>query len=102
MLVTREEMTFDFGGARFSAERDRDVLAWTFNQFLYGEVTGIQVGRWLYDAPDLESARFLAKQAIEELQHVQNFVRILDMLGLDPAPAHPLVRFLATDMMGGG
>lgn len=100
MLVTREEMTFDFGGARLDPARDRKILAWIFNQFLYGEVTGIQVGHWLYDAPDLESARFLAKQSVEELQHVGNFLRILDMLGLEPAPAHPVIRFLATNMMG--
>lgn len=102
MLVTREEMAFDFGGARLDPARDKTILAWIFNQFLYGEVTGIQVGHWLYDAPDLESARFLARQSVEELQHVGNFLRILDMLGLEPAPAHPVIRFLATNMMGAG
>jgi hypothetical protein len=69
------------------------------NQFLYGEITGIQVGQWIYDAPSLSSARFLARQAIEELQHVGNFVRIQQMLELAPRPAHPVVRFLATGMM---
>ena len=57
-----------------------------FNQFLYGEVTGIQVGHWLYDAPDLEAAKFLARQSLEEMQHVDNFLRIMTMLGL-PAQA---------------
>ena len=57
-----------------------------FNQFLYGEVTGIQVGHWLYDAPDLEAAKFLARQSLEEMQHVDNFLRIMTMLGL-PAEA---------------
>jgi bacterioferritin (cytochrome b1) len=101
MLLTREEMTFDFGGAKLDPVRDRDLLEWMFNQFLYGEVTGIQCGHWLYDAPDVEAARFLARQSLEEMQHVDNFLRIMTMLGLDPKPAHPAVRFLATGMMGG-
>ncbi|TMB25791.1 MAG: ferritin-like domain-containing protein, partial [Deltaproteobacteria bacterium] len=42
MLLSRQEMTFDFGTARLSAERDRALLGWIVNQFLYGEVTGIQ------------------------------------------------------------
>jgi bacterioferritin (cytochrome b1) len=101
MLLTREEMTFDFGGAKLEPARDRDLLEWMFNQFLYGEVTGIQCGHWLYDAPDLEAARFLARQSLEEMQHVDNFLRIMMMLGLQPKPAHAAVRFLATGMMGG-
>src|SRR5881398_971244 len=101
MLLTREEMTFDFGGAKLEPGRDRDLLEWMFNQFLYGEVTGIQCGHWLYDAPDLEAARFFARQAVEEFQHVDNFLRILDLLGEPPASAHRLVRFLSTGMMPG-
>ncbi|HEU4613396.1 MAG TPA: ferritin-like domain-containing protein [Kofleriaceae bacterium] len=101
MLLTREEMTFDFGGAKLDPVRDRDLLEWMFNQFLYGEVTGIQVGHWLYDAPDLEAAKFLARQSLEEMQHVDNFLRIMTMLGCQPRPAHPAVRFLSTGMMGG-
>ena len=102
MLLTRDEMTFDFAGAKLDPARDRELLEWMFNQFLYGEVTGIQVGHWLYDAPDLEAARFLARQSLEEMQHVDNFLRIMAMLGCRPKPAHPAVRFLATGMMGGG
>ena len=101
MLLTREEMTFDFGGARLEPERDRRLLGWMMNQFLYGEVTGIQCGRWLYDAPDLEAARFFSRQAVEEFQHVDNFLRILELLGEKPARAHPIVRFLSTGMMPG-
>src|SRR6476661_5678545 len=71
MLLTREEMTFDFGGAKLDPVRDRELLEWMFNQFLYGEVTGIQVGHWLYDAPDFEAARFLARQSLEEMRHVE-------------------------------
>jgi bacterioferritin (cytochrome b1) len=100
MLLTRDEMTFDFGGAKLEPARDRELLEWMFNQFLYGEVTGIQCGHWLYDAPDLDAARFLARQSLEEMQHVDNFLRIMTMLGLSPKPAHPAVRFLATGMMG--
>ncbi|MGE5185622.1 MAG: ferritin-like domain-containing protein [Acidobacteriota bacterium] len=100
MLLTREEMTFEFGGAKLDPVRDRELLEWMFNQFLYGEVTGIQCGHWLYDAPDVEAARFLARQSLEEMQHVDNFLRIMTMLGLEPKPAHPAVRFLATGMMG--
>jgi hypothetical protein len=101
MLLTREEMTFDFGGARLDPQADRQLLGWMMNQFLYGEVTGIQCGHWLYDAPDLEAARFFSRQAVEEFQHVDNFVKILEMLGEPPAPAHPMVRFLTTGMMPG-
>jgi hypothetical protein len=99
MLLSREEMTFDWGGARLSPGRDRALLGWVMNQFLYGEVTGIQCGHWLYDAPDLDAARFFARQAVEEFQHVDNFLRILDLLGEKPAPPHRLVRFLSTGMM---
>src|SRR6188508_223316 len=44
MLLSREEMTFDFGGHKLDPVRDKDVLAWATHQFLYGEVTGIQIG----------------------------------------------------------
>jgi hypothetical protein len=101
MLLSRQEMTFDFGGAQLDPTRDRKVLAWMMNQFLYGEVSGIQCGRWLYDAPDLAAARFFSRQAVEEFQHVDNFLRILELLGEKPAKAHPMVRFLSTGMMPG-
>jgi hypothetical protein len=98
MLLTREEMTFDFGGARFDPDADRPVLGWLFNQFLYGEIAANQIGEWLYEAPDLESARFLARQAVEELRHVDSFVRIMTLLRTRPGPAHPIVRFLVTGL----
>ncbi len=101
MLLTREEMTFDFGGAKLDPTKDRELLEWMCNQFLYGEVTGIQVGHWLYEAPDFDAAKFLARQSLEEMQHVDNFLRIMAMLGCQPKPAHGAVRFLATGMMGG-
>ena len=101
MLLTRDEMTYDFAGAKLDPTRDRELLEWMLNQFLYGEVTGIQVGHWLYDAPDFDAAKFLARQSLEEMQHVDNFLRIMTMLNCQPKPAHPAVRFLATGMMGG-
>ncbi|MEO8705842.1 MAG: ferritin-like domain-containing protein, partial [Kofleriaceae bacterium] len=100
MLLTREEMSFDFQGAKLDPVKDRELLEWMFNQFLYGEVTGIQVGHWLYEAPDFEAAKFLARQSLEEMQHVDNFLRIMTMLNCQPKPAHAAVRFLATGMMG--
>lgn len=101
MLLTREEMTFDFQGGKLDPAKDRELLEWMFNQFLYGEVTGVQIGHWLYAAPDLDAAKFLARQALEEMQHVDNFLRIMAMLGFQPKPAHGALRFLATGMMGG-
>lgn len=101
MLLTREEMSFDFGGAKLDPVRDKELIGWMLNQFLYGEMTGIQVGHWLYDAPDVNAARFLARQSLEEMQHVDNFLRMMTMMGVQPAPAHWAVRFLSTGMMGG-
>jgi hypothetical protein len=94
---------FHFGGARFdlNSDSDREFLGWVFQQFLYGEVTGIQCGHWLYHAPTLLAAQFIAKQAQEELAHVRKIHRILQILKITPAPAHPAIRFLATGMMGG-
>jgi hypothetical protein len=94
-------MTYDFGGARLELPRDRELLAFTFNQFLYGEVTGIQCGHWLHHAPDLEAARFFARQSVEELTHVVQIREIFDLLECEPKPAHRLVRFLATGFIGG-
>ena len=101
MLLTREEQTYDFAGARFDLDRDRELLGWIFSQFLYGEVTGVQVGEWLAQAPDFDAARFLARQANEEMAHVQLFLRILRSLDADPQPPHKALRFLATDFAGG-
>ena len=101
MLLTREEMSFDFGGAKLDPVRDKELIGWMLNQFLYGEMTGIQVGHWLYDAPDVNAAKFLARQSLEEMQHVDNFLRMMTMMGVQPAPTHWAVRFLSTGMMGG-
>jgi len=97
MLLTREEMDFDFRGAKFDRERDRDLLAWIASQFLYGEVTGIQVGHWILRAPDVESAKFLARQCVEELQHVDVFVEFFKWLGARPVKVHPVVRLLSAE-----
>jgi len=100
MRVSREELRFDFGEARFRLPRDRELLGWIVDQFLYGEVTGIQVGHWLYAAPSLEAATFFARQATEELAHVRVFLRIHALLGTQPGPPHPVIRFLSTGAMG--
>ena len=97
MLLTREEMAFDFKGAKFDRVKDRDLLAWIASQFLYGEVTGIQVGHWILHAPDVESAKFLARQCIEELQHVDVFMEFFKWLGARPVKVHPVVRFLSAE-----
>ena len=100
MLVSREEMRFDFHGAKFRLPRDAKLLGWIFDQFLYGEVTGIQCGHWLYRAPTLEAAGFFARQAAEELSHVRQFLKLYEVIGATPGPAHPVVRFMATGAMG--
>ncbi len=100
MLVSREEMRFEFAGAKFRLPRDAELLGWIFDQFLYGEVTGIQCGHWLYRAPTLEAATFFARQAVEELSHVRLFLRIYELIGARPKPAHPVIRFMATGSMG--
>src|SRR4051812_32769723 len=101
MLITRDERRYSFGEGKFdlSQTRDRDFLAWVFDQFLYGEVTGIQCGYWLYKAPHLNAATFLAKQASEELSHVRRILRIFTLLSEKPKKAHWAIRFLATGMM---
>ncbi len=100
MLVPREALRFDFHGARFRLPRDAALLAWVWDQFLYGEVTGIQCGHWLYAAPTLEAATFFARQASEELTHVRIFLRLHALGGTPPGPAHPVVRWLSTGSMG--
>jgi hypothetical protein len=100
MLVPRDGLRFDFHGARFRLPRDASLLGWIADQFLYGEVTGIQCGHWLYAAPTLEAAAFFARQATEELAHVRVFLRLHALLGTKPGPAHPVVRWLSTGSMG--
>ncbi len=103
MLVSRDELRFDFKGASFDlrSEKDLKLLGWIFNQFLYGEVTGIQCGYWLYRAPHLNAAAFLAKQAGEEISHVRRVLRVLSLLGQTPSQASRAIQFLSTGMMGG-
>ncbi|NUO17066.1 MAG: ferritin-like domain-containing protein, partial [Planctomycetaceae bacterium] len=97
MLLTREEMAFDFKGAKFDRERDRDLLAWIASQFLYGEFTGIQIGHWILQAPDMDSAKFLARQCIEELQHVDAFKEFFRWLGARPVKVHRVVKLLSAE-----
>src|SRR6185295_1417022 len=44
--------------------------------------------------------RFLSRQAVEEFQHVDNFLRIMAMLGTEPEKPNFFVKFLSTTMMG--
>jgi hypothetical protein len=44
----------------------------------------------------------LARQCVQELAHVRLVRAIFDRLGVEPKPAHRLVRFLATGFMGAG
>ncbi|CAG1000176.1 hypothetical protein ARNL5_04035 [Anaerolineae bacterium] len=98
MLLTREEMmSFDFKGAKFDRVKDRDLLAWIASQFLFGEFTGIQVGHWILNAPDMDSAKFLARQCIEELQHVDTFKEFFRWLQARPVKVHPAIKLLSTE-----
>jgi len=97
MLLTRDEMAFDFKGAKFDRVKDRELLGWIASQFLYGEMTGIQVGHWILHAPDVESAKFLARQCIEELQHVDVFMEFFKWIDARPVKVHPLVKFLSSE-----
>jgi len=103
MLVSRDELKYDFNGAQFDLtdSSERKLLAWVFDQFLYGEASGIQCGYWLYRAPHLNAATFLAKQASEELSHFRRILRIFSILELRPHKAHWAIRFLASGMIGG-
>ncbi len=103
MLISRTELDYEFRGPGFDLknENDRLFLGWVMDQFLYGEVTGIQCGHWLYRAPTLHAAAFLARQASEELSHVKRILRIQTLLEVRSQPAHRAVRFLSTGMMGG-
>lgn len=103
MLVSGEERRFSFQTGKFDLQesKDRKFLGWVLDQFLYGEVTGIQCGHWLYRAPHLNAATFLARQATEELSHVRKVLRIFTLLGELPQKPHWAVRFLSSGMMGG-
>ncbi|MFQ5601424.1 MAG: ferritin-like domain-containing protein [Candidatus Krumholzibacteriia bacterium] len=100
MLLDPDEIRYDFGGARFELPGDRDALGWIFSQFLYGEVTGIQVGHWIHHAPDLDKAQFLVRQCAQELSHVRLMRKVFDLLDTEPQPAHRVVKFLSTGLMG--
>lgn len=96
MLLAREEMRFDVATARFDLDRDRELLTWIFSQALFGEATGCYCGASLYTAPDIESATFLSRQAVEEFAHFRNFLKIFRLLGTRPQPPHPVIRMLTS------
>ena len=105
MLLTREEMAFDFGGAKLDPVHDRatrSVVVWAVQQFLYGEVTGIQIGHWLYQRAGPRGGALLLPpggRGVPARRQLPPHPR-------DPrrrAGARPRapVRFLATGLMGG-
>lgn len=96
MLLTREEMTFDFKGATFDLAADREILGWILSQALFGESTGCYCGAALYAAPDVAAATFLSRQALEEFQHFKQFLGLFVHLGIKPVKPHPIMKFLTT------
>ena len=96
MLLTREEMTFDFKGATFDLAADREILGWILSQALFGESTGCYCGAALYAAPDVAAATFLSRQALEEFQHFKQFLSLFVHLGTRPVKPHPIMKFLTT------
>jgi hypothetical protein len=93
-----EDREYDFGGATFDLDdpKDREILRFILSQALYGEATAVFCGKSLFQARSLEAARFYAKQARQELGHLQLFAEIFKILELKPEPAHPVVRLLSS------
>ena len=92
-----EEPGYDFGGACFDLRDpgDREIVRFVLSQALYGEATGVYCGRSLYAAGSLEAARFYVRQARQELNHLQLFADVFRLLGMEPAPAHWVIRALS-------
>ena len=72
---------YDFRGATFDlgSPGDREIIRFVLSQALYGEATGVYCGRSLYAARSLEAAQFYARQARQELNHLQLFAEIFDL-----------------------
>lgn len=92
------EEGFDFGGATFDldSQRDREILRFIFSQALYGEATGVYCGKSLYAARSLEAAQFYVRQAKQELGHLKLFADIMRELDLEPTPGHWALRLLSS------
>jgi len=88
---------YDFQGAVFDlgSPEDREIVRFTLSQALYGEATGVYCGKSLYAARSLEAAHFYARQARQELNHLQLFAEIFRILGMTPRPAHWVIRLLS-------
>ncbi|WP_394826839.1 ferritin-like domain-containing protein [Pendulispora albinea] len=88
---------YDFGQDRFDLanDEDREIVRFVLSQALYGEATGVFCGKSLYAAGTLEAAKFYVRQAKQELAHLQLFADIFRLLGLQPTPAHWVIRLLA-------
>ena len=102
MLLRRREMSYDFGQATFDVSADRELLRWVFSQLLYGQVQAVQAGRRIPEAPDLDSARFVAKRCLDDHDAVRDLVRVFDRLRAEPGEPHRLVRLLSLRSSGGG
>src|SRR5688572_16919268 len=88
---------YDFGGATFDLDApfDRELLRFILSQALFGEATAVYCGQSLYSARSLEAARFYARQARQELGHLQLFADIFRALDLTPLPPHWVIRMLS-------
>src|SRR5439155_23982219 len=88
---------YDFRGATFDLAHpgDREIVRFILSQALYGEATGVYCGRSLYAARSLEAAQFYARQARQELNHLQLFAEIFRALDMTPRPAHWVIRLLS-------
>lgn len=88
---------YDFNGDTFDLNdpQDRDIVCFMLSQALYGEATGVYCGKSLYAAVSLEAARFYLRQARQELNHLELFADIFRILGLQPQPAHWVVKLLS-------
>ncbi len=89
---------YDFKGDTFDLNDagDRDIVCFMLSQALYGEATGVYCGKSLYAAVSLEAARFYLRQARQELNHLELFADVFRILGLQPQPAHWVVKLLSS------
>jgi hypothetical protein len=92
------EPTYDFKGAKFdlSRPRDREIIRFVLSQALFGEATGVYCGKSLYQARNLEAARFYLRQARQELNHLELFADIFRTLEMEPLPAHWTIKLLSS------
>ena len=86
MLLSQDEMHFDFQGKKLrptTDPRDREIISWAVQQFLYGEVTGIvgPFGRLTARTSALGYASMLAFAPLLLWLGVRSRVAMLAFLG---------------------